>query len=204
MNQQYKTSPRKISAAAVFATPPRPSAPITSRHASTPNSYVNLSFPDQDVGLFSLPSAEVTKEEILFVSEKLIKWQIFVRNLFQDTDEDVDHLIAELEDEKETKRLKLQDVCARVLNEWKKRLGKEATFQCLFFALRKTGRKDLCQELQERRFGSGSGYVRKYSSPNSNGRLAINGKRGTYLTHFPNNFPNKSLIPEVCRNTRHP
>eukprot|EP00794_Sanderia_malayensis_P016920 gene16920-18626_t len=120
---------------------------------STPNSYVNvphLCCHSKSNGLNAMASSsdkeEPSQEDIVCVSERITTdWQILARNLFRDfPGVDPEGVIEEIEYQRPHK---LQDVSAKLLSEWKKKLGCQATKEQLLNALCRTGRSDIYEHL---------------------------------------------------------
>ncbi len=120
-----------------------------------------------DVPGNSMLNSKLTSKESLFVSERLRDWRRLLRHLFEETDEDVDHLIEGLEHDQNSQHWNLQEVAARALNKWKqKRSGIDYTFEKLAEALQKIGEKELCKEfLLQRgyRWGKHAFYKARYT-----------------------------------------
>ena len=116
-------------------------------HASTVSSFLNLSLSSQDFSLVEMQSPVVSGHDILLVSERVTGWQRLLRNLL--APEDSSDLVNQLEADSRQFHWKVQDVCAKALGEWIKRMGDQATITRLLSSLENIHRKDVSDDLKK-------------------------------------------------------
>ena len=85
--------------------------------------------------------------DFLFVSEKVTDWPTLLRYLYEPTD--VGDLIDQLK--RDYHYESGREVCAKVLDMWRRKMGTDARVDILCEVLGKMGRKDVAQELCSRR-----------------------------------------------------
>lgn len=85
----------------------------------------------------------ITQRDVLIVSENVTQWQTVFRYLYEH--EETGTVIEQLESN--YRYAKVQEKCAKALEEWKKRSGNEAQLQTLVNALVRVGRKDVVDKL---------------------------------------------------------